>query len=210
MYPSFIVVDNFYTNPIDVYEFARKQSYFERSYDSSVPDRYSMHCNSTRSFSSIALRETIQYIIRPLAGNITSFDISNSYDTINGAFITSPIQEKPIINVLNSDYRENVWIGILFLTPNAHVNTGITLYKHNSIQSNNNYPNIYLKDIETQLNKTERYDFTRWDVVDSIGNVFNRFVCFRASNYHCLDKSTIYKIDDDKLLTQIFIFNTEQ
>lgn len=206
MYTSSIVVDNFYTNPLDVYEFAIKQTYFDRTCNCSIFDKYSLTCQSTSGFSSHALQEIFQRIVYPLAGNITSFDLSNTNDTLNGSFFM-PRNKKQMINVLNSERLQNTWIAIVFLTPNTNNTTGIKLYKHNSISSNNNYPNTYLRNIEMKLTEKERFDLTKWEEVDYIGNVFNRLVCFRANNYHLVD--TLSEYNGISPLNQIFIFDTE-
>jgi hypothetical protein len=205
MYTSLITFDNFYTNPLDVYEFAIKQSYFDRTYNCSIFDKYSLPCKSSSTFSSQALQDVFQRIVYPLAGNITSFDLSNN--TLNGSFIVLDYDKKPMINVLNSERLQNTWIGVVFLTPNTNNTTGIKLYKHNSIPSNNNYPNTYLRDIEMNLTVKERFDFTKWEEVDYIGNVFNKLVCFRANNYHQFDVLSEY--NGILPLNQIFVFDTE-
>jgi len=206
MYTSLIIFNNFYTNPLDVYEFAIKQTYFDRTYNCSISDKYSLTCQSTSGFSSHALQDIFQRIVSPLAGNITSFDLSNTNDTLNGSFIM-PRDKKPMINVLNSEKQQNTWIGVVFLTPNTNNTTGIKLYKHNSITSNDNYPNTYLRDIEIKLKEKERFDLTKWEEVDYIGTVFNQLVCFRANNYHMFD--VLSKYEGISPLNQIFVFDTE-
>lgn len=206
MYTSLIIFDNFYTNPLDVYEFAIKQTYFVRTYNCSISDKYSLTCQSTSGFSSHALQDIFQRIVYPLAGNITSFDLSNTNNTLNGSFIMTH-DKKPMINVLNSEKQQTTWIGVVFLTPNTNNTTGIKLYKHNSITSNDNYPNNYLRDIEMKLKEKERFDLTKWEEVDYIGNVFNRLVCFRANNYHLFDVLSEY--EGISPLNQIFVFDTE-
>lgn len=207
MYTSLIVFDNFYANPLDTYEFAIKQSYCNREFNCSIIDKYSLNCKSTASFSSIELKELFQRIVFPLAGNITYFDFPNINDHLNGCFIMFDHENKNMINVLNSENQQNTWIGLVFLTPNTNNTTGIKLYKHNSVSSHNNYPNINVRDTEMRLKEKERFDFTKWEEVDYVGNVFNRLVCFRANNYHTFDVLSQYQ--NSFPINQIFIFNTE-
>lgn len=207
MYTSLIVFDNFYANPLDVYGFAIKQPYYDRPFTCSVTDKYSLFCKSTKSVSSIELKEQFQRIVFPLAGNITEFDFPNINDTLNGCFINFDNEKKHMINVLNSEKPQNTWIGLIFLTPNTNNNTGIKLYKHNSVLSHTNYPNVNIRDTELRLKEKERFDFTKWEEVDYVGNVFNRLVCFRANNYHTFDVLNEYQ--NCLPLNQIFIFNTE-
>ena len=52
------------------------------------------------------------------------------------------------------------------------------------------------------------YDYTKWDVCDSVANVYNRLILFRSDQYHAsLD---YFGIDDnDSRLIQVFFLNTE-
>ena len=55
----------------------------------------------------------------------------------------------------------------------------------------------------------EMQDVTKWDLVDRIGNVYNRLIMYRADNYHV---SLDYFGRDmyDGRLFQVFFFNTER
>ena len=51
-------------------------------------------------------------------------------------------------------------------------------------------------------------DYTKWELVDSVGNVFNRLVLFNATQYHAsLDYFGSNK--DNGRLFQVFFFSTE-
>ncbi len=209
MYSSYIIVDNFYANPYDVYNFAIKQSFDTLKYDITQPNNYTLNCMHTISFSSLLLREIIQNLIKPISGNITHFDISTeNATTLNGSFQCGVLDTKPIINYFNSGH--NTWIGILFLDPNTDIKVGVSLCKHKStINSNDVYPNKHLNEIDRALNTKERFDYSKWNVVDYIGSVFNRLVCFRASSYHRYDFNVL-KESGNINLYQFFIFNTER
>lgn len=214
MHSSYIIVDNFYANPYDVYEFALKQPFACQTYNATQTNQYTLNCVHTLSFSSLMLRELFQNIISPIAGNITRFDLSSDNNThLNGSFQHNKLDTKPMINNLNNG--DNTWIGIIFLDPNADVTVGVSLCKHISTSSNEIHNIKELNHIDCLLKEKERFDYTKWDVVDYIGSVFNRLVCFRASNYHRYDFNIVtnkflYSTPEKLQLYQFFIFNTEQ
>jgi hypothetical protein len=52
-------------------------------------------------------------------------------------------------------------------------------------------------------------DYTKWEMVDRIGNVFNRLIMYRADNYH-VSLDYFGKDMYDGRLFQVFFFNTER
>jgi hypothetical protein len=52
-------------------------------------------------------------------------------------------------------------------------------------------------------------DYTKWELVDRIGNVFNRLIMYRADNYH-VSLDYFGKNMYDGRLFQVFFFNTER
>lgn len=71
------------------------------------------------------------------------------------------------------------YIGLCYLNPDPPLNSGTTFYKHKqttdfSEKSDN---------IETYIK--DKNDFTKWEVVDTIGNRFNRTVIYNSSLFHC-------------------------
>ena len=52
-------------------------------------------------------------------------------------------------------------------------------------------------------------DYTKWEIVDRVGNVFNRLIMYRADNYH-VSLDYFGKDMYDGRLFQVFFFNTER
>jgi hypothetical protein len=52
-------------------------------------------------------------------------------------------------------------------------------------------------------------DYTKWEMVDRVGNVFNRLIMYRADNYH-VSLDYFGKDLNDGRLFQVFFFNTER
>ena len=75
--------------------------------------------------------------------------------------------------VINT-YKDYDWCGIIFLTPEASVNSGITFYENTKTRDR------YC--IETE--NTNMKDMTKWTVIDRVGNLYNRMVLFNCKRYH--------------------------
>ena len=153
-----IVVDNFYDNVDEVRSFALAQEY-------DVKGNYPG--NRTKSFASnISVKETIQRILSPL-GKISNWPTVNSY---NGAFQITTASDRSWIH---SDATTG-WAGVCYLTPNAPLEGGTGFYKLKSTGelSSNDY---YVDNAQ---------DLSKWELVSSVGNVYNRLILYRATQYH--------------------------
>jgi hypothetical protein len=65
-----------------------------------------------------------------------------------------------------------------------------------------------------EYNKTapsgdDMQDYTKWEMVDRVGNIFNRLIMYRADNYH-VSLDYFGKDINDGRLFQVFFFNTER
>lgn len=152
------VVDNFYANPLEIRDFALKQQYLEDT-------RFYKGLRSTRSFIAPGTKEAFENI---LGANIVDFSGGN-----NGCFqITS--SENP--QVYHSDGQ--TWAGIIYLTPNAPVESGTRTHvsKRNGSRSSD--------EKVTGTFETGFYDSTQFDVDISVGNCFNRLVIFYGHLIH--------------------------
>ncbi len=85
---------------------------------------------------------------------------------------------------VNSDYV--LWIDSDMMFPST---TAVRLLEHN-------------KDIVA-------CNYTKWEMVDRVGNVFNRLIMYRADNYH-VSLDYFGKDMYDGRLFQVFFFNTER
>ena len=97
-------------------------------------------------------------------------------------------------------------MGILYLTPNAPVNSGLGIYKFKDGTRN-------IEEAEARGNKEMlqelNEDYTRWDMVDKIGNVYNRLVLFNSKQYYAhIDNFGTTK--ENGCLYQVFSFSTER
>ena len=92
------------------------------------------------------------------------------------------------------------WAGMVYLTPNAPYDCGTSFYAHKSGIRH-----------ESDFNSNEAfsggyYDSTKFDLVDVVGNIFNRLVLFDAKSIHAASKYFGTNIDDSRLF-HIFFFD---
>ena len=136
--------------------------------------------NRTRSHATPELRKAIQ---RHLPVPIVNFPIGGD-EQYNGAYQWSVMSQETWIH---SDGWNN-WAGVLYLTPDAPSSAGTGLFRHKASGSRGELE-AHLRGLAPSDIDNINQDFTKWDRVDSVGNVFNRLVLFDASNFHdSLDK----------------------
>lgn len=124
----------------------------------------------------------------PFAGNIV--DWGQPY---SGCFQMCTAQDRTWIH---ADVN-NTWAGVLYLTPDAPLSGGTALYRHKQTGDVIDKGELY-----------ESYDYTKWDVTDQVGNIYNRLVLYRGDLFHA---SVDYFGSDnqDGRLIQTFFFSTE-
>ena len=161
MRKSLIVVDNFYDNPDEVREFALSCEYAENL-------NYYKGYRSTKNYQF----DNIKTVFESLIGEpIVSFPNEHSF---NGCFqITTA--EHP--QVYHCDTQK--WAGIIYLTPEAPLCSGTRTYKSKITGcTNGEDPNIENSFVGGY------YDSTKFNLIDNIGNLYNRLIIMDARNIH--------------------------
>jgi hypothetical protein len=189
-----LTIDNFYENPNQVREFALKQEFEVRG---NYPGM------RTKSFLTDSLKKKFRDILYPFAGEITWW--GGEY---TGSFQYTTASDRSWIHADST----TDWAAVCYLTPNAPVTAGTGIFKHKET----GWMHYDYKQAEKDPNYNkfappgdEMIDYTKWEMVDRVGNVFNRLIMYRADNYHV---SLDYFGKDlyDGRLFQVFFFNTEK
>jgi hypothetical protein len=186
-----LIIDDFYSNPYEVREFALQQEFQVRG---NFPGE------RTESFLNENIKETIQNILLPIAGEVTSW--GGQY---TGSFQYTTAKDRSWIH--SDSYTD--WAGVCYLTPDAPLSsgTGLFMHKETKLRGWKHY-----KDEEDdpiyEIVSTESQDYTKWDMVDRVGNVFNRLILYRSENFH-VSLDYFGKDKEDGRLFQVFFFNTE-
>lgn len=195
--PAVIVIDNFYTDAMEMRAIALRQEFKVRGNYPGV---------RTRSFATEAIRNKFQEFVAPFGGRITMFPIpkpdgSDADQIYNGSFQITTSRDRSWIH---TDHMNN-WAGVIYCTPNAPLSSGTGFFEFcDGTRST--------KDIELLQNRKltddASQDMTKWTVCDVIGNVFNRLALFNATNFHMSMDYFGNTLEDGRLF-QVFFFSTE-
>lgn len=198
---NLIVVDNFYQDPQQVREFALSQEFGVRG---NYPG------NRTKSFLNDDLKFHINQIIEPHDGKITYWGGNSDGDySYTGAFQLTTSEDRTWIHADQS----TDWAAVCYLTPDAPHTGGTGLFRHkeSGLYKSPRDVNGNRVDYDHELMKpltNDFQDYTKWERVDTVGNVFNRIVLYRGDIFHA---SLDYFGHDEETgrLFQTFFFSTE-
>jgi len=183
MKTNMIVVDEFYNNPNDVREFALAQEF---DVTGNWPG------TRTKTFINESTKETIQKILQDVSGNVTDWQANDGY---TGSFQLTTSMDRSWIHA--DSY--NTWAGVLYLTPDAPLSGGTGIFRYKKTGS--------MMEDGTDLSGVTQ-DMTKWELVDRVGNVYNRLVLYRGNNYH-MSLDYFGKDKEDGRLFQLFFITTE-
>lgn len=186
--PGVIVVDNFYENPDQVRQLALQQSY--------APDlRYHKGQRTQKKFLPQGLKEVFESFI---GKRITKW-VDYEY---NGIFQFCTAQD-PL--VYHSDVQN--YAGAIYLTPDAPPESGTSFFRSKQYPnvrkchiSESNYPEIF---------KGGFYDKTKFELIDTVGNVYNRLVLWDARLIHSASQYFGQNKEDSRLF-HLFFFDVEE
>jgi hypothetical protein len=209
LYPI-TIVDNFFNDPDKVREFALKQTF---------------KTNKERVDSG---ENTLYPGLR--TDGLHLIDIDLYFEVTSKLFsIYHNIQEQRVnwevfayFQLVPKDWNDG-WIhidgsdlsaGVIYLTPNAPLNSGTSIYKPNSLFDANRYEELQLsKNLFFRQNiKSNKYDQEKlecnsmFDETIKVNNLYNRFVMFNGNEYHGAD--TFFGSDEeDSRLTLVYFMH---
>ena len=188
-----LIIDDFYQNVDEVRDFALNQ-------DFSVTGNYPG--NRTNSFANDNLKDYMNDLIRPFAGDIT-FWSDNEY---NGAYQYTTQYERSWIHADSN----TSWAALVYLTPDAPISGGTGLFRHKrtGLESSPTLPNGDRDDKLLDSIYVDSQDLTKWEMTDRLANKYNRMVMYRGDLFHMsLDYFGTNK--ENGRLFQTFFFSTE-
>jgi hypothetical protein len=195
---SLIVIDNFYNNAMETRNYILTQDFKVRG---NYPGQ------RTHSFATEHLKNTIQNYVMPFGGKITDFPMPNETNKLennicNGSFQYTTSRDRSWVHIDGF----NNWAGVLYLTQDAPLSSGTAFYKFKDGAT-------CKRDMDILNNETDTYkssqDLTKWEQIDTVGNVFNRLVLFNANRYHMSLDYFGNSLNDGRLF-QVFFFSTEK
>lgn len=190
--PAVIVVDNYYSDPDQVREYAM-------TLDFNPNVKY--HKGSRTEVKTI-FEGTKESFEKLLGKKITAWE-EHIY---NGVFQYCTAQEALVYHTDNQSYA-----AVVFLTPDAPPECGTSFYKSkfNGLMA---YPKPSdcakhgksADELFEEMFAGNFYDKTRWDLVDTVGNVYNRLVIFDAKRVHAASAYFGDKMENSRLFHMFF------
>ena len=195
---SLIVIDNFYRNATNTRNFILGQDF---SVKGNFPGK------RTISYATNSIKDQFEKYVSPFAGKITNFpcpkaDNSDADKIYNGSFQYTTSRDRSWIH---TDSWNN-WAGVLFLTPDAPMSSGTAFYRFCDGSMTTEDGKIMENSEET--NKFSQ-DLTKWELADTVGNVFNRLVLFNSKRFH-MSMDYFGDTKETGRLFQVFFFTTER
>ena len=185
MKDSIHVIENFYNNADGVREYLLKASF-----------------NVTGNFPGFRTQSntndgTKKYFEKIIGKEITHFPTHSGGKQYNGAFQYTTSEMKTWI------HRDcTSWAAIIYLTPNAPPSAGTAFFKH--IETGKEEAED--KEIQKKMDRDSN-DQSKWELVDFVGNKYNRCVIFRGKRSHKSMGHFGTCLEDGRLF-QLFFFET--
>jgi glycosyltransferase involved in cell wall biosynthesis len=178
------VVDNFYSDPDAVRNFALTQVDYKQDL------QWYKGYRSVESYHPPGIIQAFEDVI---GQNIISFPTG----TVNGCFQIMVASDPQVWH-----YDEQKWAAMIYLSPNAPVESGTRLHQ---ARGNNLIRHKEDPGVDDYFNGNF-YDSTKWDVADSAGNFYNRLVIMDAQ---CVHSAGSYFGDnfENGRLTHLFFFD---
>ncbi len=187
MKKSIVVVDDFYDNPMTIRNFALNQNF-------NITGNYPGH--RTESLINEEAEEKLSSIVKGNWGD--DVDFPRHEGSYQGCYQHAVAWEKSWIHY---DHW-NEYACVIYLTPEAPLHTGTALFRHKATGITEKPDNDAL--CERLL--SDGRDYTKWDITDRVGNVFNRAIVYPGNKFH----SSLEYFGFDKYtgrLFQTFFFN---
>lgn len=176
---TLMIIDDFYSNPDDVRNFALSQPF---DVTGNFPGL------RTKPYITDQIKSSIQHYMNVIGPINYWFDGQDC----TGTFQIATAADRTWIH---SDHY-NTWAGVCYLTPDAPFTSGTALYRHKATGNHRRVDSDY-----------ESMDFTKWDKFDVVGNKYNRLILYRGDLFHASLDYFGDNLHNGRLF-QTFFFNT--
>jgi hypothetical protein len=190
---SLVVIDNFYKNPNEVRDFAiNNLTYIESGYH-----------KGKRSTEKFILKGTKEKLENILGKQIYNW---NKETYANGIFQYCTPNDPIVYHTDSQSYA-----GIVFLSPDAPLSTGTATFQSKitgirKFDETNYTEETFKKTFSGYGDQINFYDNSSFELVDRVGNVFNRLVLFDAKCIHAATEYYGTNINDSRFF-QLFFFD---
>lgn len=202
LYPTVTVIENFYENPDEIRKFALKQK-FSYCHELENIDYVFPGCR-TKDLSVLD-----KNLYEKVCKKLVSIFHNTQHDHMRWAISTSfqVVEEKFGRGVLHQD-NNTVFAGILYLTPDAPLSAGTSLFRPNKSFNEEEYQAaINQNDINFKSNKPVSTIYhNMFDETVRVNNVYNTLIIFNAQTYHAANEFFGENLKNGRM-TQAFFIN---
>ena len=192
----FFVVDNFYKDPHAVREFALQQTYF--------PGEGAVGHRTRKQFMFDGVKEAFESAMKIKIPDHTDDGFGWFDEGINGRFQYCPAGTP---SVFHCDSQK--WAAVIYLTPDAPPQSGTSFYRHKETKIfHNSQINWEAGEGVKVFNQKTFLDSSPYEMVDTVGNIFNRLVIFDGGLIHSGINYFGWDINSSRLF-HIFFFNEQ-
>ena len=202
LYPV-TVIENFYENPGEIRLFALKQQY---SFCHEIPDvKYVFPgCRSKDLF------DLDKILHEKICNKLISVFHNTEHDYMRWAISTNfqSVTEEYKDGVIHTDHN-TIFAAVLYLTPDAPLNAGTSLFKPNENFDEKKYLKA-LDDNDVRFKSGEIIMDTSYhsmfDEIVRVNNVYNTLILYEGQHYHAANQF-FGKTMADSRLAQVFFIN---
>lgn len=202
LYPV-TIIENFYEDPDAVRAYALKQQYQFLADKRNVPYVYP----GSRTLDIVSLNKSLQ---EKILKKFVSIFHNSEYDVMRWAVSTSfqSVTKEYGQGVIHTDHN-TILAAVLYLTPNAPLDSGTSLFKPNSTFDEVKYEQA-MSDNDKRFREGEPVMDTSYhsmfDEIVRVNNVYNTLIVYEGRHYHAANRFFGKTLEDSRL-SQVFFIN---
>lgn len=184
------VIDNFYSNPDAVRAYALQLDYIQEK------NFYGGYRSTKSCIPSWIKQEFEKYLSKSI----------QKFTDISGTF-----QYSTCLDFLLHYINQQSYAAIIYLTPNAPTNTGISTFKskitkltHGATMADASEFNSTVSLLDNHSFNNNRHDRNNLESLDTIANIYNRLVIYNAKSIHAATSYTGQSKEDGRLVHMFF------
>jgi hypothetical protein len=201
LYPV-TVVENFYENPDAIRKFALAQEY--KFCGDQENQTYGWPGSRTKDLSELD-EALFEKVCKKLVSVFHNTDYDHMRWLINTSFQSSTVEYGE--GVMHTD-TNTIFAGILYLTPDAPLSGGSSIYRKNATFNEDKYQRALELNDETYKSngKIAPTDYhNMFDEIVRVNNVYNTLILFEGHNYHTANQFFGDRLDNSRLTQTFFI-----
>lgn len=202
LYPTVTIIENFYEKPDEIRAFALKQKF--------------TYCHELENINYVypgcrtkELFELDKNLYEKVCRKLVSVFHNTQRDQMRWAISTSfqVVEKKFERGVLHQD-ENTIFAGVLYLTPDAPLEAGTSLFKPNNTFDEEKYQAALKKnDVNFRTNQPVSIDYhDMFDETVRVNNVYNTLIIFNAQTHHAANEFFGDSLKSGRM-AQVFFIN---